>query len=243
MKHALLSLGLALTTLVAQAYQISDLTVRLEKNGLFTVVVNGQKQASNCNVFRFDQIVPGMHSIQVLRNNYWGSPAVVYRGRIRVPRSSKVKATLNNRNQMKVSFRPLVHHGNHQGGGYGQTTSGTASGYGGHYQHPQPVVCAPPAPVHFGMASLQFNRTREMMDDVPFDDDKLMISRQAIRMNGISSEQLRTLLYILTFDSSKLKLAKFAYEYVSDSESYFILNDAFTFSSSSRELDDFIYGH
>jgi hypothetical protein len=243
MKHALLSLGLALTTLVAQAYQTSDLTVRLEKNGLFTVVVNGKKQASNCNVFRFDQIVPGMHSIQVLRNNYWGSPAVVYRGRIRVPRSSKVKATLNNRNQMMVSFRPLVHHGNHQGGSYGQTTSLTAPGYGGHYQYPQPVVCGPPAPVHFGMASFQFNRTRERMDDVPFDDDKLMISRQAIRMNGISAEQLRTLLYKLTFDSSKLKLAKFAYEYVSDSESYFLLNDAFTFSSSGRELDNFICGH
>lgn len=242
MKHTLLSLGLALTTLVAQAYQTSDLTVRLEKNGLFTVVVNGQKQASNSNIFRFDRMAPGIHPIQVLRNNYWGSPAVVYSGKIRVPRSSKVKATLNNRNQLRVSFRPLVHLGNQQGGGYGQTTFANSSGYG-QIQHPQPVVCAPPAPVHFGMAPFQFNRTREMMDNVPFDDDKLMIARQAIRMNGISAEQLLTLLHIMTFDSNKLQLAKFAHEFVSDPESYFILNDALTFSSSIRELDNFIHGH
>ena len=241
MKHALLSLGLALTTLVAQAYQTSDLTVQLEKNGLFTVVVNGQRQASNSNVFRFNRMAPGIHRIQVLRNNYWGSPAVVYSGKIRVPRSSRVKATLTNRNQMRVSFRPLAHNGHHQNGGFGIVTSGTAPGYG--YHNTQPVVCAPPAPVHFGMAPFQFNRTREMMEDVPFDDDKLMIARQAIRLNGISAQQLLSLLRIMTFDSNKLQLAKFAYKFVSDPENYFILNDAFTFSSSIRELDNFIHGH
>ena len=80
------------------------------------------------------------------------------------------------------------------------------------------------------------------MEDRPFDRDKQMIARQAILANGISSKQVLQLLDLVTFESSKLQLAKFAYKFVDDPENYFLVNDGFTFSSSIRELNDFIYG-
>lgn len=244
MKHVVTTLGLVLVTLMTQAYQTSDLTVRLKRNGQFTVVVNGQSQVSNSSVFSFAQLAPGTYPIQVLRDNYWGSPSVLFSGSIRVPQASRVVATIDHHNRMKVNMSPIAHCGSTSGGnaGFGMTTSATPPGYGYGSGHYEPVVCSPPVPVQIGMTPFHFNRTLQMIDDRPFDRDKMMIARQAIVSNGISSEQVSQLMDLLTFESSKLQLAKFAFNYVDDPESYFIVNDGFTFSSSIRELNNFIYG-
>jgi hypothetical protein len=56
----------------------------------------------------------------------------------------------------------------------------------------------------------------------------------------MSAVQVRELMEAFTFESTRVEFAKFAYPMVTDKERFYIVYDAFTFSSSIDELDDFI---
>jgi hypothetical protein len=45
---------------------------------------------------------------------------------------------------------------------------------------------------------------------------------------------------MLTFESNRLDLAKFAYRYAADPNNYFMVNKGFTFNSSIDELSEYI---
>lgn len=92
----------------------------------------------------------------------------------------------------------------------------------------------------YSMNNQQFQNLKYQIRNAPFDSDQLRIARQAIRQNGATSAQVRELMGMFSFESSRLKLAKSAYRFTADKRNYYIVNDAFQFSSSRRELDRFI---
>ena len=67
-----------------------------------------------------------------------------------------------------------------------------------------------------------------------------MIAEQAISSHRVKAEQVYRILLMFSFESTKLKVAKFAYNYCVDKRNYYRVNDAFTFSSSIRELNNYI---
>ena len=72
----------------------------------------------------------------------------------------------------------------------------------------------------------------------------MTLSKQAIRQHGvINSRQVAELMNLMSFESSKLELAKYAYEYTIDPQNYFQLFIAFSFDSSVRELSEYIDRH
>lgn len=73
-----------------------------------------------------------------------------------------------------------------------------------------------------------------------FDSDKLMIANQFISKNTISSKEVADLMGLMTYESNKLELAKNAYEACYDKQNYFLVNQAFTYSNSIRQLNAFI---
>jgi hypothetical protein len=73
-----------------------------------------------------------------------------------------------------------------------------------------------------------------------FESDKLLVGRQAVGGKLLSADQVRRLMGLFTFESTKLEFAMWAYRNTWDPQNYYIVNDAFTFSSSIRELDEYI---
>lgn len=73
-----------------------------------------------------------------------------------------------------------------------------------------------------------------------FESDKILVAEQATYGKMLSADQVRRLMLMFTFESSRLDFAKYAYSRTYDPMNYYIVNDAFTFSSSIRELDRFI---
>ena len=73
-----------------------------------------------------------------------------------------------------------------------------------------------------------------------FDDARVSIAKQIIQSNCMFSDQVRDLVSLISFDSSKLDLAKFAYGYTYDIGNYFKVSQALDFSSSVEELNDYI---
>ena len=131
------------------------------------------------------------------------------------------------------------------GGTVQQTTTTT---YGGNptYQQQQttqqyvmpgyngPIGCPWP------MDQSSFSAASQTVSGQSFEDNKLQIAKQAFNSNCMTSAQVAQLMALFSFEDSKLDFAKFAYGHTYDLGNYYLVNNAFTFSSSVDNLNAFI---
>lgn len=250
MKTFTTTLALVFTATVMMAFpRGSKLTVEVVGHRPNTLIlVNGQKYSSTHNTVQLDGLHPGEYSVKLLRPSYWGNQGLIFKGVIRVPRRSDVLAKISPRG-MKVDAQPLAHAGGsywdaHGGNGNVSHHTPNQNGNGGFvslqpYHQPvvEPVVCAP---VYIGMHPDVFASALRSIELQSFDSDQIRLAKQIIRTNGASSNQIAQIMKLVSFESSRLEIAKFGFQHVGDPENYFIVNDLFWFSSSVRELDRYI---
>jgi hypothetical protein len=92
------------------------------------------------------------------------------------------------------------------------------------------------------MPEADYLRLKTTIDNQSFDSNKLAIAKQAAAANRMTAAQIAGLVKMMTFESNKLALAKAAYPNCIDRNNYYLVNDAFTFSSSVTELTNFTSG-
>lgn len=122
-------------------------------------------------------------------------------------------------------------------GGTSQTTTTTTTTMT-NVQPTQTVVTS--EPVCPPMSSSSFNSLLNTINNQSFDDDKVMVAKQATSSNCMYVSQIRQVMNALDFEDSKLEYAKHAHAYCVDPQNYFQVNDAFDFSSSVEELNNHI---
>lgn len=158
-------------------------------------------------------------------------------------------------------------YGNHQNSNnYNNHQNGTnnySNNHHGNHQHgnnyPRPVIVYQPRPVFVTRPVIQVNVPRPVYNNTPsyqafdfkdflytlrnqnFDNDKLSIARQALRNTYFDTYQIREVMSTMNFEKNRVDFAKDAYSYCVDKQNYFRVNDAFEFSSSIRELEDYIF--
>lgn len=226
MRTVSLSILLALSTSLAVAFHPGSMlhVTLMGHHPAAMIVVNGQVYRPQTNTLSLAGLAPGIYPLHVTRPGH-PAHATIYAGNVNVPAHSSVRVT-------------VLHHGGAQV----------------HVSPMQPVYQAPaPVPVHgpgwcgtpipAGMAPHTFVALRNSVAAQGFDSNRLSIAMQGVRMNGATSAQVAELMGLLSFESRRLELAKFAYAYVADPQNYFLVNDRFSFSSSVRELNRHIYGH
>lgn len=96
------------------------------------------------------------------------------------------------------------------------------------------VGCTPP------VSEQRFNQMINSVKNQSFSDDKQRVTKQIVKSNCMTVDQLVDLLNEFSFDDGKLNTAKFAYNYIYDVENYFKVFDVFSFSSSGEELEQYI---
>ncbi len=104
---------------------------------------------------------------------------------------------------------------------------------------PSPIV-HPGSPMPYGMNPNDYEAAYQMVSKESFDKSKLTLAQQVVSANPMSASQILGLCKLFSFESNKLEFAKFAYAYCTDKNKYFLLNEAFTYESSKRELDEYI---
>ncbi|RAK64559.1 DUF4476 domain-containing protein [Hymenobacter edaphi] len=112
------------------------------------------------------------------------------------------------------------------GGSYGNGAYGNAGGYPANQRH-----------------LLTPQETEQLVQAVrarSFEDQKVLLARQALAESDIRSEDLRRLLQGFDFDKGKLELAKFAYARVADRQNFYRIYEVFSFDASVREMQQFI---
>ncbi len=103
-------------------------------------------------------------------------------------------------------------------------------GYGG------PMGCPWP------MSAQDFESAKSSIKAKSFDDSRLTIAKQIIGSNCLLCTQVKELMLLMSFEQTRLDLAKFSHGRTYDQGNYYKLNDAFTFEASIDELNDHING-
>jgi nuclear transport factor 2 (NTF2) superfamily protein len=67
-----------------------------------------------------------------------------------------------------------------------------------------------------------------------------VLAKQIVDKNHFTSEQVKYMTQLFSFENNKLDLAKFAYRYTTDPKNYFVVYDALSYSSSKEQLADYI---
>jgi hypothetical protein len=97
-----------------------------------------------------------------------------------------------------------------------------------------------PKNCHKPMSTHSFEQALESISSKSFESSKLTIAKQIVGSNCLLSKQVKEIMKLFSFESSRLEFAKFAYKYTWDINNYFLLNDAFDFESSIDELNKYI---
>lgn len=92
------------------------------------------------------------------------------------------------------------------------------------------------------MNEADFAGAQQTINSKSFESDKLTIAKQVLGSNCMTSDQVKWVMTTFSFEDSKIDFAKFAYGHVYDPGNYYKVNDAFTFSSSIDELNQYITG-
>ena len=79
------------------------------------------------------------------------------------------------------------------------------------------------------------------LESARFDGDKISILKNALRHRDIYAEDVLDFMNFFVYESSKLKLAKYAYHKTVDKDKYYLVMDGFRFHSTRRELERYLY--
>jgi hypothetical protein len=115
----------------------------------------------------------------------------------------------------------------------------TVRPHGNHYEMPGyhgEIGCPYP------MTDLDFKDAKQTIASKSFEDSKLSIAKQVTGANCLFSSEVREIMELFSFETTRLEFAKFAYRYTFDVSNYYKVNEAFQFESSIEELNNFIGG-
>ncbi len=243
MKKHLLFLVFILQGLILQAnHRGVELSLSIFDNSRFTLVFDGMYLGNACNTQIIENTEPGTHYLQVMRisqnhHGYGNMSEMIFRGYIEIPNAAKVFAFIDRQGRFRIrevypAFAP-------------QPQVNVHPNFPGHnsYGYPNQPGQFQPIQVFYGpqaMNPAEFESLVKVIENRSFDSSKLTIAKQALSSNKFSSAQVLRLVELLTFESYKLDLAKFAYNATIDKNNYHIVYNGFTFNSSINELAAFI---
>lgn len=218
----------------------SELFVSRADSSVFNLVLDGVPFAAPAKSFNLTNLAPGFHHIRMTkpvagRPVHGGvptQPEVLYDGYVNIPEASRVTAMNTERQQLNiVSIVPIIQYilGILGQGGQPNTGNGQTNPWG--------LPWGPQA-----MAAGDFEMLKATVMNKGFESSKMDVIRMAMVNNYFSSVQVAQLMNLMSFESTKLDLAKMLYARVVDKGNFYIVNNAFDFSSSSTALSQYITG-
>jgi hypothetical protein len=234
---------LATIVLMTQGSFGAELFVRVMRSGSHIATAYNQTQTNSTTTFRFFELPGGNITIQITdqQNGY-----NVFNGYLNIAANQRVVAELDYNGSLQILQTIVISSSNwytsnpgnvvynpnpYPNNGYptngypnnGYPNNGNGNGY-----------C--------GTDHAAFSQFLKIMDDEPFDSNKLETARSYAAKTNLSAQQITDISKKFTFDSNRLDWAKSAYGRCYDKANYFLLKSTFTFSSNYSALEDYIEG-
>jgi hypothetical protein len=203
--------------------QAGELYVKINSTpGSYYATFENQAVYNNSGIFRFFELI-GDHSNLLVRHQV--SQQVMANVHISVPYNQRVIGEINTFGQfILIESQPLNYIS-----WYAQQNPFVVQNH--------PGIC-PPMTHPIGMMSYQ--QLSEADYQAFFDSGKLATAQNFVKKTRMSAEQIKGIADVFTFDESRLRWAKFAYDYCYNPANYYKLDDAFTFSSNRDALKAYI---
>ena len=97
-------------------------------------------------------------------------------------------------------------------------------------------------PLINGSTSGNINKWKSTVKNQSFDSNKVSVIKNSAKTANFNSAQVRELLELMSFDSYKLEVAKYCYDFVVDKANFFKTYDVFQFESNVKELSNYVAG-
>ncbi|MEP7238182.1 MAG: DUF4476 domain-containing protein [Ferruginibacter sp.] len=209
----------------------SKLSISTTGNSDIRVMVDGNKYLANNNVVMVNNLKSGNHSVKIFRlnneryrnqgngrnNNY----QLVYSNNLFVKAEYHVDITINRFGKAFVDEQMIS-------AGYNDDDDDDwgVDANDQYYDRKSRKV----------MDKTVFDQFKQTLRNEVFEDARLQMAKQFVGTNYFNTAQVKEMLGLFIFEENKLALAKYAYDYTVDKGNYFLINDAFIFSSNKEEL-------
>lgn len=207
----------------------SEVFLRIPERGFFTVEVGDQMMSNTSGKFRFFDLPAGRIPVSIYENGY-----LLYRTKLNVRNNSRMVLdfftdyglylldTVSVRNQI-YGFNEWDDVWNNPYGNGNLNNNYGNNNYFGNV-----------------MNNDSFSRFLQAVKKNSFDDDRLRMVEQQSRSVSFTAEQIKSLMKIFSFEDKRVDLAKSLYIKCVDRQNFYIVYDVLNFSSSKKELSDYI---
>lgn len=200
--------------------QAAELFLKINSPGTFEVTVNDQFQKGSTGKFRFFDLNSGLVSIQVKET---GSYNTYYEGTVNIYSGKRLVAEVSQNYLSELSSGTVSDNDDFSSGNGGYQSN--------HYSH------------NNGCDESSFNEMLQILKEKSLDSQILEKAKVFAPKAHFTSSQVKRICDLMTYDSNKLEFAKFAYDYVADKGSYFVVENTFTYNSSKDDLEKYISNH
>lgn len=232
-----LNLFILLVLITGKAYSTSAFNLSINDGRPFQVVFDNEIYKGPMTEFNLEKISGGKHYLKVLSASGVITTGILFEDYIQIPDGYKIFAVIDD--NFKMYIYKKINYNN-----FGWTN--TICGYNCTCCQNCPI-CNPGNrnnendPCLYGiMKDNDFDNLKSLVETKSFENTKIDFLKTAIDDNYFISLQVKEMMRLLSFEASKLEIAKYAYKKTCDKENYFKVYDAFTFESSITELREWI---
>lgn len=241
----------SLFSLSLLAYDGSRLSISTVSNNMdIKIEIDGRRFAMQDNSVTISNLREGYHQVKIYRESkrsggifgFGKRQDVLYSNSIFLKRGFHSDLTVNRFGKVFVDEHYIdrndewyddkddnEYHGNgnddggwNNGHGNGNNDGGWNNGYGN------------------VMNSREFEMVKDQIRKEWFENNRLTSVKTIIDKNNFTTQQVKELMFLFTFENNRLEVAKYAYRKTTDKNNYYQVNDALTFGSNKEELARFI---
>lgn len=221
----ILALLLMLTALGGTyAQNNTSLNLSLHNGGAFTVEFDDNAFRKTSEELLIDGIAGGKHYLKVVAE---GSSKPIYSGYINIPDGYSVFAVIDEYNSFDVykKYKYKKDRRSIEIIEWGQRNENTDPNYNEEYRL---------------ISNGEFAELINIVKSKSYDNTKLEICKLSIDNSFFTTDMVCSLIRLLTFESYKLDLAKYAYIKTVDKRNYIRVFNTFNFESSITDLKNFL---
>jgi hypothetical protein len=210
----------------------SKLSITVIGNKNVEIMVDNNRYQSHDNSVVINSLQAGSHTIKVynLKNNgrnvFRNNAKLLYSSTIYVRPGYHVDITIDRGGKAIFNERAIRANGRDRdwNNDYGNDNrNNNRKGYTGR-----------------AVTSQQFSSMVQTLRREFSENSRLVLAKQLIDRNQFTSDQVKYMMQLFSFENARLELAKYAYRNTTDQRNYFVVYDALSYSNSKEQLAEYI---
>jgi len=225
------SLFISASVLAADAKQKSVVTIKSVDNQNIMVVLDGKRFDANDNSIMISNLNAGQHSVKVyrLRNNgvfniLGKRYEVVYNSTVTLKKRTHLFITIERSGFISMQENKLKN-------GRDFDYDDDDYDFDDYYERDRYAT---------GMNEAEFDRMLQSISREWLESNKIKSVTQVTKTNRFTTDQVKELMRLFTFENYRLEVAKLAYVNTVDKWNYSEVNTLFSYQASKTELDRYI---